>query len=138
ECVPRDAGALGVVVRQRRRSRRHGRVPRAAPTRVAGGLAVAVVPARVNEASEAYQANRAAMLAQLVKHDEQLAIVNAGGGEQYVQRHRGRGKMLARERLEAMLDQDSPFLELSPLAAWGTNYPVGASLITGIGVCEGV
>ena len=97
-----------------------------------------VLPDRVNEASEAFQANRAALLAQLAKHDEQLAIVNAGGGPQYVQRHRARGKLLARERIEAMLDQDSPFLELSPLAAWGTSYPVGASLITGIGICEGV
>ena len=97
-----------------------------------------VLPDRVNEASEAYQANRAALLTQLALHDAELAIHNAGGGEQYVKRHRSRGKMLARERVEAMLDQDSPFLELSPLAAWGTDYPVGASLITGIGVVEGV
>ena len=63
------------------------------------------------------------MLAQLAKHDEQLAIANAGGGPRYVERHRQRGKLLARERIEAMLDQDSPFLELSPLAAYGTELP---------------
>ena len=50
---------------------------------------------------------------------------------------RQRGKLLARERVELLLDPDSPFLELSPLAAWGTNYTVGASLVTGIGVVEG-
>src|SRR6478672_10360145 len=93
---------------------------------------------RVSEASEAYAANRAAMMAQLAKHDEQLAIANAGGGPRYVERHRQRGKLLARERVEAMLDQDSPFLELSPLAAYGTDFPVGGGLVTGIGVVEGV
>src|SRR6476619_3945480 len=93
---------------------------------------------RISEASEAYAANRAAMLAQLAKHDEQLAIANAGGGPRYVERHRQRGKLLARERVEAMLDQDSPFLELSPLAAYGTSFPVGGGLVTGIGVVEGV
>src|SRR6478735_7979150 len=93
---------------------------------------------RVSEASEAYAANRAAMLAQLAKHDEQLALANAGGGPRYVERHRQRGKLLARERVEAMLDQDSPFLELSPLAAYGTSFPVGGGLVTGIGVVEGV
>src|SRR3954471_841055 len=93
---------------------------------------------RISEASEAYSANRAAMLSQLGKHDEQLAIANAGGGARYVERHRQRGKLLARERVEAMLDQDIPFLELSPLAAYGTSFPVGGALVTGIGVVEGV
>jgi acetyl-CoA carboxylase carboxyltransferase component len=97
-----------------------------------------VLPDRVNESSEAYQANRAALLAQLAAHDEQLALANAGGGERYVQRHRDRGKLLARERIELMLDQDAPFLELSPLAAWGTGFPVGGSIVTGVGVVEGV
>jgi len=93
---------------------------------------------RVHTASEAYAANHAAMLAQLTQHAEQLAVANAGGGARYVERHRARGKLLARERIEAMLDQDSPFLELSPLAAWGTEFPVGAALVTGIGIVEGV
>src|ERR1700678_950872 len=46
--------------------------------------------------------------------------------------------MLAHERVELLLDADSPFLELAPLAAWGTDYTVGASLVSGIGVVEGV
>ena len=62
----------------------------------------------------------------------------AGGGPKYVERHRGRGKLLARERIELLLDRDSAFLELSPLAAWGSDYAVGASLVTGIGVVSGV
>ncbi len=97
-----------------------------------------VLPDRVNTSSDAYRANVESITAQLAQHDEQLAVVNAGGGERYVERHRARGKMLARERIETMLDRESPFLELSPLAAWGSSFPVGAGLVTGIGVVEGV
>jgi len=99
---------------------------------------MSVLADRVNESSEAYQANRASLLALLVEHDEQLALANAGGGANYVERHRQRGKLLARERVELLVDQDSPFLELSPLAAWGTSFPVGASVVTGVGAVEGV
>ena len=53
-------------------------------------------------------------------------------------RHHQRGKLLPRERIELLLDPDSPFLELSPVAAYGTDFPVGASVVTGIGVVEGV
>jgi acetyl-CoA carboxylase carboxyltransferase component len=82
--------------------------------------------------------NREAMLAKLAELEAQHAKAIAGGGEKYVERHRKRGKLLPRERIELMLDPDSPFLELSPLAAWGTDYQVGASVVTGIGVVEGV
>ncbi len=78
------------------------------------------------------------MLERLRELEAQLEAARAGGGEKYVDRHRGRGKLLARERVELLLDPDSPFLELSPLAAWGTDYRVGASVVTGVGVIEGV
>ncbi|MDO8389922.1 MAG: carboxyl transferase domain-containing protein [Actinomycetota bacterium] len=97
-----------------------------------------VLPDRIDERSEAYQANRASLEVQLAAHQEQLAKVNMGGGEKYVARHRQRGKMLIRERIEALLDPDSPFLELSPLAAYGSTFPVGAGNVGGIGVVEGV
>ena len=96
-----------------------------------------ILPDRVIPTSDTYRANREAMLAQLRQHDEQLAVVNGGGGPKYVERHRQRDKLLARERVEALLDIESPFLELSPLAAWGTEFPVGAGTVTGIGVIEG-
>ena len=83
-------------------------------------------------------ANRAAMLGQLALVQEQHALALAGGGPRYVDRHHGRGKLLARERIELLVDRDSPFLELMALAAYGTAFPVGASLICGIGVVEGV
>ena len=96
-----------------------------------------IVADHVMPDSDTFRANRDAMLLQLQQHDEQLAIVNGGGGPKYVERHRQRNKLLARERVEALLDLESPFLELSPLAAWGTEFPVGAGLVTGIGVVEG-
>ncbi|SPM35234.1 Acetyl-CoA carboxylase, carboxyltransferase component [Mycobacterium rhizamassiliense] len=70
--------------------------------------------------------------------DAELANALAGGGTKYVERHHARGKLTARERIELLVDEDSPFLELSPLAAWGTAFTVGASTVTGIGVVEGV
>ncbi|GGU02851.1 acyl-CoA carboxylase subunit beta [Streptomyces lateritius] len=85
-----------------------------------------------------YAAHRAAMLGRLAALDAEHAKALAGGGEKYVARHRGRGKLLARERIELLIDPDTPFLELSPLAAWGSDHPVGASIVTGIGVVEGV
>ncbi|WP_113702634.1 acyl-CoA carboxylase subunit beta [Nonomuraea lactucae] len=78
------------------------------------------------------------MLGKLAELEAEHAKAVAGGGEKYVERHRARGKLLARERIELLLDPDSPFLELSPLAAWGSDFPVGASVVTGIGVIEGV
>jgi acetyl-CoA carboxylase carboxyltransferase component len=85
-----------------------------------------------------FAANREAMLEKLAELETEVTKATAGGGEKYVERHRARGKLLARERIELLIDEDSPFLELSPLAAWGSDYHVGASVITGIGVVEGV
>src|SRR3990167_9074801 len=92
----------------------------------------------LDRGSERFRRNRAAMLERLEEIDRQLALARGGGGERYVARHRQRGKLLARERIELLLDRDSPFLELSPLAAWGTPFAVGAAVVTGIGVVEGV
>jgi len=97
-----------------------------------------VLPTRVAPRSEAYRVNYAAMLEQVQRLNEQLALARAGGGPKYVQRHGERGKLLPRQRLELLLDRDTPFLELSPLAAWGTEYTVGAGSVTGIGVVSGV
>ncbi len=82
--------------------------------------------------------NREAMLDKLTELEAEHAKALAGGGPKYVQRHHARGKLLARERIELLVDEDSPFLELSPLAGYGTDYPVGGSVVTGIGVIEGV
>ncbi|MBW1604615.1 acyl-CoA carboxylase subunit beta [Streptomyces sp. JJ66] len=97
-----------------------------------------VLPTRLDPAAPEYAAHREAMLGKLAELDAEHAKALAGGGEKYVRRHRERGKLTARERVELLLDPDTPFLELSPLAAWGSDYTVGASLVTGIGVIEGV
>jgi acetyl-CoA carboxylase carboxyltransferase component len=99
---------------------------------------VDILPTRVDTSSETYRANRAAFLEQIALLRERLATVNAGGGEKYVARHRQRGKLMARERVELLLDRDSPFLEIAPLAGWGTEFTPGASLVCGIGVVSGV
>ena len=61
-----------------------------------------------------------------------------GGGEEAVSRLRARGKMPIRERIAHVLDRDSPFLEISPLAAWRSSYDIGSGFVVGIGVIEGV
>ncbi|WP_232320005.1 acyl-CoA carboxylase subunit beta [Herbidospora daliensis] len=78
------------------------------------------------------------MLGRLADLAAEHAKAVEGGGQKYVDRHHARGKLLARERVELLLDPGAPFLELSPLAAWGSDFPVGASVVTGIGVVEGV
>ena len=95
-----------------------------------------VLHSALETAATEYAANRAAMLRKLAALDAEHAKAVAGGGEKYLERHRERGKLTARERIELLLDPDTPFLELSPLAAWGSDYAVGASLVTGIGVVE--
>lgn len=81
---------------------------------------------------------RTAMLEKLAALDEEHAKAVAGGGEKYVERHHKRGKLLARERIELLLDEGAPFLELMPLAGWGSDFKVGASMVAGIGVVSGV
>jgi acetyl-CoA carboxylase carboxyltransferase component len=78
------------------------------------------------------------MLEKLADLDAEHAKAVAGGGEKYVARHHARGKLLPRERIELLVDEGSAFLELSPLAGWGSDFTVGASVVTGIGVVEGV
>ncbi|MBP2705773.1 acyl-CoA carboxylase subunit beta [Microbispora sp. RL4-1S] len=97
-----------------------------------------VLMSRLDTSGAEYGARREAMLAKLAELEAEQAKAVAGGGPAYVDRHRERGRLLARERIELLVDPGSPFLELSPLAAWGTEFPVGASVVTGIGVVEGV
>ena len=97
-----------------------------------------VLASKIDPGSDTYRANRAGLLELLAAHEEQLDLARGGGGARYLERHRARGKLTARERIELLLDQDSPYLELSPLAAWGSPFHVGASIVTGVGVVSGV
>jgi acetyl-CoA carboxylase carboxyltransferase component len=97
-----------------------------------------VLRSAIDPSTPEYAANRAALLAKIAELDAEHAKAVAGGGPKYVERHHARGKLLARERIELLLDPGSPFLEVSPLAAWGSDYTVGASVVTGVGVVNGV
>ena len=82
-----------------------------------------VLSTEVDTTSSTFATNLEVQSAAVAALNEQLELVAAGGGPRYVERHHERGKLLARERIELLLDPDSPFLELSPLAAWGTRVP---------------
>ena len=99
---------------------------------------MSVIRSTLDTNSEVYQTATSTMNTKLAEIEVEHAKALAGGGEKYTERHHKRGKLLARERIELLLDQDSPFLELCPLAAWGSDFPVGASTVVGIGVVEGV
>ncbi len=95
--------------------------------------------------SDLFASNRAAMLSALAQLDGLTAQMAGGGGTsdpaknaRTVARHRGRGKLLPRERIRLLLDPGSAFLELSPLAGWGSADSIGAGMVTGIGTVSGV
>jgi acyl-CoA carboxylase subunit beta len=98
-----------------------------------------VLPSSCDPRSAEYAANYQANTAALVQLDSALAEARAGGGEKYIERHRAAGKLLPRQRVEMLLDRDSHFLELCPLAGYQVSgHKAGASLIGGIGVVAGV
>jgi acetyl-CoA carboxylase carboxyltransferase component len=97
------------------------------------------IETRVRTSDEEFQANR--------RHHEGLAeelrgrlqAAHGGGSAEARDRHKQRGKLLARERIDALVDPDAPFLELSPLAAFGMygGDAPAAGIVTGIGVVHG-
>ena len=93
---------------------------------------------RADPTSERFERNRAAHLELLATVDDALDQARGGGGPERMRRHRERGKFPVRERIELLLDRDAPFLELSPLMAWGTEFAVGGSVVQGIGRVSGV
>jgi acetyl-CoA carboxylase carboxyltransferase component len=86
----------------------------------------------------AFEENRAAMLEKLVEIDRLLDEAEAGGGPAHHERLAKRGKLPVRERIANVLDPDSPFLEISPLAAYDSEYTIGGGAVAGIGVIAGV
>jgi len=98
-----------------------------------------VLESRVDTRSEAYRENAQHMASHVATLHERLAVARAGGGEEAVARHVKRGKLVVRERIEKLLDPESPFLEFSPLAAWDMydNAAVAAGIVTGIGRVQG-
>ncbi|MFM6987734.1 MAG: carboxyl transferase domain-containing protein [Arenimonas sp.] len=99
-----------------------------------------ILSSQIDSLSDEFAENRTAMLAQVDALRAKLAAVQAGGGEAACAKHSARGKLLPRERVDALLDPGSPFLELSALAADGQydDQAPAAGLITGIGRVKGV
>lgn len=95
------------------------------------------LPSNVDTNSEQFRKNRDDVLEQLAVIDELLAQAEAGGGEASIARMRSRGKMPIRERIANVLDPDSPFLEISALAGYGSDYTVGGGMVIGVGVIAG-
>ncbi len=103
-----------------------------------------VLPTRLNPGHTDFQANAAAMRKVVADLRQTIERIALGGPEAARQKHSARGKLLPRERINALIDPGSPFLELSQLAAYGMYgganlYEVpAASLITGIGRVSGI
>jgi acyl-CoA carboxylase subunit beta len=82
--------------------------------------------------------NRSAMLEKLAEIDRLLDQAEAGGGAEHHARLAQRGKLPVRERIALALDPDSPFLEISPLAGYNSDFAIGGGAVLGIGVIAGV
>ena len=95
---------------------------------------------KLSPRSEDFKANAAAMRALVDDLNAKLAKIGLGGGEAPRAKHLARGKLLPRDRVEVLLDPDTPFLEIAPLAALEMyrNDAPGAGLIAGIGRVSGV
>ncbi len=93
----------------------------------------------INTSDPMFFENQAFMQEQVADFKNRLNIVRQGGGEELARKHKSRGKLLARERIEALVDINSPFLELSSLAAFDMydNDAPGAGIVCGIGVVHG-
>ncbi len=100
---------------------------------------MAVLASRVERDSEVFARRRERMEELVAELRERTAEVARGGGERALERHRSRGKLTARERVDRLLDPGSAFLELNALAAWDMydGEAPSAGIVTGIGVVEG-
>ena len=100
---------------------------------------MAVLTTQADRDSEVFERRRARTEQLVVELRERTAEIARGGGEKAVERHRSRGKLLARERIDLLVDPGTAFLELSALAAWEVydGQAPSAGIVTGIGVVEG-
>ena len=97
------------------------------------------IESKVDKNSEQFNENRRLNLEAHAIFKERLEIVKQGGPERSRKRHTDRGKLLPRDRVERVLDKNTPFLELSPLAAYDMydNDAPSAGMIAGVGVVHG-
>jgi 3-methylcrotonyl-CoA carboxylase beta subunit len=100
---------------------------------------MSTIKSKINNRSEEFVANAAHMQVLVDDLAAKVAGIRLGGGASYQQRHQSRGKLLPRDRIDALVDPGSPFLELSQLAAYGVyeEEVAAAGIITGIGRVAG-
>lgn len=99
-----------------------------------------IIESKINGRSAEFASNASAMRDKIAELKAALDKIAQGGPEAARQKHLARGKLLPRERVEQLLDPGTPFLELSPLAAYGmyNDEAPGAGIITGIGRVSGI
>ena len=97
------------------------------------------LPTRVNRSDEGFVKCKEHNSQLIDTLRERLDIASLGGGGKYVDRHRARGKLLPRERIERIIDPGTAFLELSPLAGYGLydGRAHSAGIVTGVGMVHG-
>ncbi len=99
-----------------------------------------VIKSQLNPRSDEFRANAAAMRALVDDLRAKTAEVSLGGTAEHRKKHVARGKLLPRDRINALLDAGTPFLELSPMAGWGmyNNEVASGGVVTGIGRVQGI
>jgi 3-methylcrotonyl-CoA carboxylase beta subunit len=102
-------------------------------------LSMFPLKSNINPASKDFSKNREEYLALLLEFRERLHQVQKGGPEAAVKKHKSRNKLLARERIDLLVDRNTPFLEISCFAAWDQykNQFPSAGIVTGIGLIHG-
>ena len=100
------------------------------------------IPTRIDSSSELFATNTTAYqeLVATLRERQQIAIDGGHGRDKSIDRHHARGKVMARDRIDLVTDDNTPFLEFSTLAAWGqyNDEAPGEGIVTGIGVGHGV
>ncbi len=97
------------------------------------------IETKIHPQSKEFQENAGAMKAHVEEFKRRLEEVKKGGPPSALEKHKARGKLSARERLDLLFDHNTPFLEFSSLAAYGmyNNEAPGAGVITGVGIVHG-
>ena len=93
-----------------------------------------ILKSSLDKTSDTFSTNKEMMLEKINELQQLLDEAELGGGQHHLDRLAARGKLPVRERIKNLLDQDTPFLEISPFAAWGTSFTVGGGCVAGIGL----
>ena len=96
-----------------------------------------ILKSSIDVKAESFLENKDMMLEKINELQNLLDELELGGGQHHLDRLAAKGKLPVRERIKNLLDNDTPFLEISPFAAWGTSFTVGGGCVAGIGLVAG-